>query len=353
LAAVLAVGATMLAAMGIPRAADIEVTIAASGMPGDPWIEQLTGRFMTVADRELAGTTTRITWRLTAEPPDGEPGAAFDLVKSGEAELALVSVRLHPWSLYPQNVGFATPFACGDAATVARAVDRLNAAFPALDRAWASLGLVYLGGGFAHGPYVMMTTFPVTSPDDLEGKRLSAPELAVDWMWGLGATTLPGDDETFKVGLETGKIDGVVIPAWHGEHLGLDDLAPFVTDMGFGSVFEGGLVANRDWFDGLRPTVQTALREAASAYGVAVKSRLATAGSEALAAMAARGTQIGELTQSDRRWWAGQLPDLAADWAYELDVRDLPGSDLVAAYMQDLSQSCGAPLRAWTAGAPP
>ena len=48
--AVLALSVTMLAAAGPPQAADMEVTIAASGAPGDPWVERLTDSFTNVAE---------------------------------------------------------------------------------------------------------------------------------------------------------------------------------------------------------------------------------------------------------------------------------------------------------------
>jgi len=330
------------------RAAELDIAIAVSGPADAPWIEALTTSFMPTADTALADTTTRIAWRLVGDEPGDDPGAALDRVRFGETQLALVSAPVHSWLLYPQNIGFAAPFGCDDPHAVAKAMDDLNARFPALDLAWASLDLIYLGGGYALGPYLLVTTFPVTTVDDLRGKNLSAPDLAVDWMWGTGTTTLAGDGETFRLGLAAGKVDGVVTHAIDVWRLGLDVSAPYLTDAGFGSLFEGGLVANRSWFDSLRPTTQAALRGAVSAYGRAVASAITTHSREAVAAMTSRGAVIADLPHADRLWWAMQLPDLAGDWAYELDVRNMPGSQLLAAYMADLADACGPPLRPWS-----
>ena len=339
----------VLSFIGPTQAADLDIAIAAGDAPDRLWARELKAVFERHVGVALNGSTTSINWRLIGGELDSEPGAELDLVKSGQAQLAQVSISRHPWSLYPQNISFATPFSCSDPVALASANDRLNAGFASLDLAWASLDLVYLGGGFAHGPYVLVTAFPVGRFEDLKGKRLSAPELALDWMRGTGANALAGDGETFRVGLATGKIDGVITHAAEAERLGLDHDAPHITDVGFGSIFEGGLVANRAWFDNLRPTVQAALRDAASAYGRTRALEQRGYGTSAIDVMVARGATYNDLSDSDRRFWVGQLPDLAGDWAYELDVRNMAGTDMLTSYSADLSQNCGAPLRDWTA----
>ncbi len=330
-----------------PSAADLDITIVAAAAPTAPLAHAMETTFARHVENALEQSTTQVRWHTLDGELNGEPGVDLELVKSGEVQLGLISAPMHPWSLYPQNIGFAAPFSCGDPASVAAAVDRLNADTPSLDLAWASLGLIYLDGGFALGPYVLATTFPIDHVEDLDGRRVSAPELAVDWMWGTGATTLPGDADTFRIGLAAGKIDGVVTHAGEIERLELDRDAPYITDVGFGSIFEGGVVANRAWFDSLRPTLQIALRAAAQSYGQHLADELNASGERAVGTMVARGATYSELGDSERRWWARQLPDLAGDWAFELDVRDMAGSEMLAGYLTDLAGTCGEPLRHW------
>ena len=328
-------------------AADMDIAVVATAAPTPPLAHAMETTFARHLEQALNQSTTVVRWHMLDGELNGEPGLDLELVRSGEAQLGLISAPMHPWTLYPQNIGFAVPFSCDNPAAVGKAIDRLNAGTSTLDRAWASLDLIYLGGGFAYGPYLLATTFPVEHIEDLNGKRLSAHELAVDWMWGTGATTLPGDADTFRIGLATGKIDGVLTHAGEIERLDLDRDAPYVTDVGFGSIFEGGVVANRTWFDGLRPTLQNALRTAAQAYGRHLTDELNANRARSVEIMVARGATFTEFGDSERRWWAGQLPDLAGGWAFELDVRNMAGTEMLTGYLADLAGTCGEPLRHW------
>ena len=331
---------------------NLDISLAVSEGSDAPAVQLLATVFETRVADALDQSSTPVRWQRLTVTGEDEPSAVFDLVTSGEAQVALVSLTRHPWSLYPLSVGYATPFSCDDPAIVGPAIDTMNGAFEALDLAWASLGLVYLGGGFAEGPYLLATTSPVERIEDLNGKDLSTTELAVDWLQGTGANTLAGDARTFKIGLATGKIDGVITHAAAIESLSLDRYAPYLTDAGLGALYEGGLVANRDWFDSQRPSVQIALRDAAQAYGRAVSASQTIHGQAAVETMVARGADLHHLNDAERRFWVDQLPDLAGNWAFELDVRNMPGSAILTGYMAHLEASCGEPIRAWNAPPP-
>lgn len=350
LAAVLVV-CTVLACASA-SAASLDINLAVAEHDDAPSTQLLADVFEDHVSAALEQSSTPVHWYRTAVTSADEPSSVFDLVASGEAQVALVSLTRHPWSLYPLSVSYATPFSCDDPAIVGPTVDTMSGTYDALDLAWASLGLVYLGGGYAEGPYLLATTSPVESLEDLDGKVISAPELAVEWLQGTGATALAGDDRTFDVGLATGKIDGVITYAAEIERLSLDDHAPYLTDPGLGAIYEGGLVANRAWFDRQRPSVQIALRDAAEAYGIAAAAAQKAHGQSALETMVNRGARYHRLHDSQRRYWADLLPDLAGNWAFELDVRNMPGTTMLADYVARVETTCGMPLRAWSAPAP-
>ncbi|MEM7123846.1 MAG: hypothetical protein AAF563_21400 [Pseudomonadota bacterium] len=333
-------------------AANLEINMAIAERNGAPSTQLLADIFESHVTAALDDSSAPARWhRITVTATD-EPSSVFDLVAAGEAQVALVSLTRHPWSLFPLSVSYMTPFSCDDPAIVGPTIDAMNGAFDALDLAWASLGLVYLGGGYAEGSYLLATSSPVETLEDLDGKVISAPELAVEWLQGTGATALAGDDRTFDVGLATGKIDGVITYAAEMERLSLDSYAPYLTDAGLGAVYEGGLVANRAWFERQRPSVQIALQEAAEAYGIAVADAQAAHGQAAIDLMVNRGARLHRLYDSERQYWADLLPDLAGNWAFELDVRNMPGTAMLADYTHRVEARCGEPLRAWNTPAP-
>lgn len=337
---------------GGASAATLDITLAVDEHDDAPSTQLLADVFESHVTAALDGSSAPARWHRIAVTTADEPSSVFDLVASGDAQVALVSLTRHPWALYPLSVSYATPFSCGDPAIVGPTIDAMNGTFDALDLAWASLGLVYLGGGYAEGSYLLATTSPVETLEDLNGKVISAPELAVEWLQGTGATALAGDDRTFDVGLATGKIDGVITYAAEMERLSLDSHAPYLTDAGLGAVYEGGLVANRAWFERQRPSVQIALQEAAKAFGIAVGNAEADHGQSAIDAMVNRGARLHRLYDSERQYWADILPDLAGNWAFELDVRNMPGSAMLTDYVARVEDRCGEPMRAWEAPQP-
>ncbi|MDG2482025.1 MAG: hypothetical protein P8Q36_14340 [Alphaproteobacteria bacterium] len=76
-----------------------------------------------------------------------------------------------------------------------------------------------------------------------------------------------------------------------------------------------------------------------------------TAGSadSALERMAQADATVTVLSDDQRLNWAGNMRDLAADWAFEVDIRDMPGRSMLTIWMAELERHCGPPLRAWNA----
>lgn len=130
-----------------------------------------------------------------------------------------------------------TPFACGRPDVVAAEIDRMNRNFPMLPRAWASLGLHYLGGSYGLDRLVLVTPFAVPTLKVLERRTLAADAMILDWFAGTLMLGLPGNDETFRLGFETKQTAGVLLPAGDAERLGLHDIAPYITDPGLGSLW--------------------------------------------------------------------------------------------------------------------
>jgi len=93
--------------------------------------------------------------------------------------------------------------------------------------------------------------------------------------------------------------------------------------------------------------VQDALRTGAAAYTEGFTKELVARVESSLAAMEEGGATLSELPAEDRAAWAAALPNVAAAWAAEADARGLPGSEVLAAYMEALREA-GADLpRNW------
>ena len=54
------------------------------------------------------------------------------------------------------------------------------------------------------------------------------------------------------------------------------------------------------------------------------------------------------MSAEQRAAWVGSMPDIAAEWAKDLDAKGKPASNMLRAYLGKVSD--GNDLRDWTAG---
>jgi TRAP-type C4-dicarboxylate transport system substrate-binding protein len=217
-----------------------------------------------------------------------------------------------------------------------------------MTESWHAYDAEYLGGGFALDNYLLMTTFPVHSIDDLAGHRIAAPGPAVNWLEGTGAVGVAGNLTTYYNDIQTGVFEGVIVFATAAAPARLHEVAPYVTVTNFGAQYAGTLVANQTWLADQPEVVQNALRAGAEAYTAAYVAEQAQRVTAAMAAIAPDAEHLFTLPDAERARWAAALPDIAGTWAANADGMGLPGTEVLGAYVTAL-QEAGASLgRDWS-----
>ena len=68
-----------------------------------------------------------------------------------------------------------------------------------------------------------------------------------------------------------------------------------------------------------------------------------------LEAYKAGGGTVVEMSQEARAAWAKAMPNIAREWAQELDKAGAPGSQMLAAYIGKLKAAGMTPVRDWSA----
>ena len=63
----------------------------------------------------------------------------------------------------------------------------------------------------------------------------------------------------------------------------------------------------------------------------------------------AAGGTVVELSADERTAWAKSMPNIAVEWAKELDANGAPGSDMLIAYIEKLKAAGEEPARDWAA----
>ncbi|MEX0284147.1 MAG: C4-dicarboxylate TRAP transporter substrate-binding protein [Paracoccaceae bacterium] len=342
------IGAMALAVTGVATQADtMNVTIVAGHPPVFRWVKHASETFIPAVNAALEGTDHSINWSEQYGGALAKVGEELETVEEGLAEIGLVSSLFDPAKLAVQNVTYFTPFVQSDATLVAEWMDELQASNEAMKASWKANGLEYLGGAIGIDDYLLMTTFPINSIADLDGKKIGAPGPAVNWLKGTGAVGVSGNLTTYYNEIKTGVYDGVIVFASAALPGKLHEVAPHITKVGFGAQYAGGLAANKDWFDSLDPAVQTALKEAAVADRVAYHKDLEASVAKFLEIMQSQGATVTEVDQAFREQWAAGMDNVAKVWAERLDGEGLDGSGVLSTYMDTMRQAGATPVRNW------
>ena len=338
-----------LSLLALPTTAEtLNVTVVNGHPPIFLWVQHLTQTFIPAVDAALEGSGIGIDWTEAYGGSLAGVGGELEAIEDGLAEIGAIPTVFLPTALPLYNVSYNTPFGPADPALVMEAVEALNANVSGMVESWHEYDAEYLGGGFALDNYLLMTTFPVRSIDDLAGRRIAAPGAAVNWLNGTGAVGVAGNLTTYYNDIQTGVFEGVIVFPTAAAPARLQEVAPYVTVTNFGAQYAGGLVANRSWFQDQPEEVQAALRAGAAAYTQAYLEEQTARVEAAMAAIAPDAERVHVLSDEERARWAAALPDIAGAWAADADGRGLPGTAALEAYVSFL-QAAGADLpRDWS-----
>jgi hypothetical protein len=332
----LAVG---LALPGSAPAQAIDVTLVNGHPPIFLWVKHLSETFIPTVDAALEGTGHTINWTEAYGGSLAAVGGELEAIEDRLAEVGAMPTVFLPTQLPLQNVTYNTPFGPSDPQIVMETLDMLHAEVPGMIESWHTYDAEYLGGGFALDNYLLMTTFPVTSIDDLQGRRIGAPGPAVNWVEGTGAVGVSGNLTTYYNDIQTGVFEGVIVFPTAAAPARLHEVAPYVTVTDFGAQYAGTLVANRTWFAEQPEAVQDALRAGAEAYTAAYLEEQSARVDAAMEIIAPDPDRLHVLAPEERSRWAEALPDVAGTWAVNADGMGLPGTEVLNAYVEALKEA--------------
>ncbi|PSM17297.1 C4-dicarboxylate TRAP transporter substrate-binding protein [Nitratireductor sp. StC3] len=343
---------TMIAALAVAaataaRAETINVTYVAGHPPVFRWVRLANEVFIPAVNKQLEGSGHTINWDEQYGGSLAKVGDELEAVEEGLAEIGGISSVFDPAKLSLQNVTYYTPFVSSDPSLVVETIDALHETNQAMLSTWEENGLEYLGGPIAIDDYVLMTTFPVNSIEDLNGKKIGAPGPAVNWLEGTGAVGVSGNLTTYYNEIKTGVYDGVIVFATAALPGKLHEVAPHITRIGFGAQYAGAIAANKDWFDSQPDAVQKALKDAADTYKAAYLDDLDKAVTASFKAMQEQGATISDVDAEFRQKWAAGMDNVAKKWAAQVDSEGKAGTEILKAYLDAIRAAGGAPVRNW------
>lgn len=326
----------------------IPLTVIDAYAPTARYVRSFIDYYIPEVDRRLAETANyAIDWNKAFGGTVAKPAGVLEALQYGLADLGIVTTPFHTDKIPFHNISAVTPLVTADIGLVARSVDELVDRYPALRAAWDDYRQVYLTTVGARDTYQVFMAEPHMSLDDYRGRRISGAGLSLRYVEGLGVAAVSSDVGDFYNNVSTGLADGAL--AWMEAAVSYElyEVAPYMMDVRLGAVTSKVISVNRRTWERLPDELRAALAEVAIEY----RDRLA-AESGPRAALSrrefeARGGQIIPLSLEQRRAWAHSLPNMAIDWAEDLERRGLPGRQILRDYMDIMRDNKQPIVRHW------
>ncbi len=330
-------------------------TIKAVVIDGYPakamWVKEFSEFFIPEVDKRLAESGNfKMAWQESYGGSIVKPKGVLEGIELGLGDIGIVTTIFHSSKLPSQALAAVTPFIAADARVVAKAVDEIAKEFPTMQNEFKKQNQVYLATGVVLDTYQMFSSKPVTSLKDIQGGKVAGAGMNLRYLEGIdGATGVRGGLTDFYNMLQTGLVDHAMLWPEAASTFKIAEVAPTMLKADLGAVNSKTVTVNQDYWNKLPEEVQNVLLEVAVEYRDHVASvAMDRAEASRKAYMAAGGTII-EVSAEDREAWANAMPNIAAEWAKNLDEKGEAGSDMLKSYLGKLSAEGFVATRDWSA----
>lgn len=339
------VAASALMGSGAVAQQSINVNIGSSHPTTNIWAWAMKEVFQPEVDRILkaGGGKYAIRWRENYGGTLYKFTETRSAVRDGVVDVGMVGTVWESSTMPLQNVTYFTPFATTKHEMLIEIFDKLNAELPALRNSWAAQNMVPLSSLITDS-YDIYATFPVTSLQSLQNRKINAPGTSANWLRGTGSTPVEGALTTYYTNIQTGVTEGALSFASGIGPARVYEVAPHLTRVDIGSMYFGSVAVNKKFFDGLPKEVQDAFRAAGKATSAAHGKHVSRTAEAALETMKKAGLKISDLPQAEKTRWVNSLPNIVAPW---LETTGADGKAVLQAYFRELRARGEKPLRDW------
>ncbi len=326
----------------------IQLTAIDSYAPTALWVRVFIDYFIPEVDRRLAVEGKyRIKWNKAFGGTIAKTKGVLDALQYDLADIGIITTPYHPDKVPFYNLAYVTPLVTADIGLVARSISELAIRYPQVNRIWGDYDQVYLTTAGSINTYQIQLIEPLTTLEDFQGLKIGGVGLNLRYLEGLGATGVTSGLSDWYNNMATGLIDGVIDWAEAAVAYKLYEVAPVLVDVRLGAVTSKVVTMNRNTWNGLPNTVRTVIQQAAYDYRdeLAMETdRRALASREEFIR---QGGTITALTPEQRKAWADGLPNLALEWADDMEEKGFPGRQILSDYM-DMMRAADQPIvRHW------
>jgi TRAP-type C4-dicarboxylate transport system substrate-binding protein len=345
---------TCCSLMGAMSASATE-TIKAVVIDGYPakamWVQEFSNFFIPEVDKRLAESGNyKMDWQESYGGSIVKPKGVLEGIKLGLGDIGIVTTIFHSSKLPSQALSAVTPFIAPDARAVAQAIDEIAKEFPTMQKEFEKQNQVYLATGVVLDTYQVFSRNPIASLKDVEGGKVAGAGMNLRYLEGInGAVGVRGGLTDFYSMLQTGLVDHAMLWPEAAKTFKIAEVAPHMLKADLGAVNSKTVTVNADYWKKLPDEVKQVLQEVAVAYRDQVAGVAMDRAAASREAYESQGGTIVDIDGGDRKGWADAMPNIAAEWAKNLDDKGEPGTDMLKAYMGKLSKAGHDPLRDWAA----
>jgi len=284
------------------------------------WVKEFTGFFIPEVNKRLAEAGNyKMDWQESYGGSIVKPKGVLEGIKLGLGDIGIVTTIFHSSKLPSQALSAVTPFIAPDARVVAKAVDEIAKEFPTMQKEFEKQNQVYLATGVVLDTYQLFSSKPITSIDEIQGGKVA----------GAGMNMLTD----FYNMLQTGLVDHAMLWPEAAKTFKIAEVAPTMLKVDLGAVNSKTITVNADYWKKLPDEVKNVLLEVAVAYRDHVASVAMDRAEASRKAYQESGGTIVEVSAEDRAAWANAMPNIAAEWASNLDDKGEPGTDMLKSYL--------------------
>jgi len=326
----------------------LRLTFASGYPPTFLFVQEMQRNFAEEMNRELArnGNRYRIEWNFALAGTLAKIPGMLEAMETGQAEFGHVAHLFAPGKLPLQNVDAFAPFTTPDHRVAGRVAETLMKEVPAIRAQYDRLGLVHLSN-FPLDDYVLVSKVPVSAVADLRGKKVGGAGPNLNWLQGTGAVGVTTTGAQAYTDLKNGVFDALLSPLSFVVNGKYHEVGKHIVRVRFNSINGGQIVANKAAFDKLPPEVQKAAHTAAATFRTRYEQALDKTLGEAEKTITSAGGVFSDLPNTERAKWVFGLPNLAQNWARDLDAKGAAGSVTLQGFMAAVRKAGIEPIRAW------
>ncbi|MEE2683828.1 MAG: C4-dicarboxylate TRAP transporter substrate-binding protein [Pseudomonadota bacterium] len=327
----------------------IPLTVIDAYAPTALWVRVFMNYYLPEVDRRLAETGNyEIDWNRAFGGTVAKTGGVLEALQYGLADIGIITSPYHPDKIPFFNISYVTPLVTKDIGLAARTVDLLIEKYPEIsDQTVEDYNQVFLTTAGVIDSYQVFMNQSIDSLDQFRGTKICGVGLNLRYVQGLGAAGVPAGLGDYYNNISTGLTEGTLAWAESAVAYKLYEVAPYMIDIGLGAVTSKIISMNKRSFDRVPEEVRLVLQEVATDYRDELAKETDRRAERSRHEFEEFGGTIVSLTDDQRIEWANSLPNMAKEWATDLEERGLPGNQILRDYM-DIMRAEGQPIvRNW------